>query len=67
VSAPDGLRRVHDFGPVLVKGSPEGEFVDGASKPFDGDCDGLAWDGTHLWILDSANRQICMIERVGGL
>jgi len=32
-------------------------------KPFDGRCEGLAWDGKHLWALDNTGKRICVIEK----
>lgn len=61
-ATPDGVWQMHDFGPVMVKNSFEGELLDWGERPF-GDSRGLAWDGENLWALDDANNRICIIER----
>ena len=35
----------------------------GKGAPVDGPCDGIGFDGKHLWALDAANKRICMIEK----
>ena len=60
----EGIWCLHDFGPIMIRSTPEGWFLDWAEKPFQGECAGLAWDGQNLWALDAKEQRLCVIERV---
>ena len=62
-ATPDGIWQAHDFGPVMVKNSTEGKLLDWAEQPFDGRCDGIAFDGERLWALDAVNHRVRAIEK----
>lgn len=49
--------------PLIIKSNLKGGYVDSGEKPFDGRCDGLAWDGKRLWALDNEQKRICVIEK----
>ena len=51
------------WAPYIMKNDRNGQLLDWGEKPFEGQCDGLAWDGQSLWALDSASQRICMIEK----
>lgn len=68
-AAPDGVWHCDIWAPGIMKTSLEGRtphdgnLIEWAEKPFDGQVDGLAYDGENLWALDNANKRICVIER----
>lgn len=51
------------WAPYIMKNDLEGALLDFGEKPFDGRCDGLAWDGKRLWGLDARNGRVCAIEK----
>ncbi len=61
--AGDGIWHTVAYVPLLFKSDFNGELLDWAEWPFEGHCDGLAWDGQLLWALDSEGRRVCAIER----
>jgi hypothetical protein len=68
-AVPDGVWHCDIWAPGIMKTSLEGRtphdghLIEWAEKPFDGRCDGLAWDGEDLWALDNTNKRVCIIER----
>ena len=60
---PDGVWEIDAFAPSIIKSDFEGKLLEWGEKPFDGRCDGLAWDGEHLWALDAKAKRICVIEK----
>ncbi len=68
-AAPDGVWHCDIWAPGIMKTSLEGRtphdgnLVEWAEKPFDGQVNGLAHDGQNLWALDNANKRICVIEK----
>jgi hypothetical protein len=62
-AAPDGVWHVDAFAPIIARTSFDGKLLEWGEKPFDGRCDGLAWDGEHLWALDCEGKRICVIEK----
>jgi len=64
LSAADGdVWHVDFWAPAIIKSDLNGRLLDWGEKPFDGRCEGLAWDGKHLWALDNAGKRICVIEK----
>ena len=53
------------WAPALIKSGLDrhGHLLDWGEKPFDGRCDGIAFDGKHLWALDRKGKRICAIEK----
>ena len=62
---PDGVWHLDDFAPLLIKNSHKGKVLDWADKPFEGRCDGIAWNGNDLWALDAKTKRIGIIRRRG--
>ena len=68
-AAPDGVWHCDIWAPGIMKTSLEGRtphdgnLVEWAEKPFDGQVNGLAHDGESLWALDAAGGRVCVIER----
>ena len=68
-AVPDGVWHFDVWAPAMVKTGFEGAtphdgpLLDWAEKPFDGQVNGLAWDGENLWALDAAAGRICAINR----
>ena len=59
----DGVWHTDVWAPAIIKSDLEGKLLDWGEKPFEGRCDGLAWDGEHLWALDAKGKRICAIEK----
>ena len=59
----EGVWHSDVWAPAIIKTDFQGTLLDWGEKPFDGRCDGIAWDGKHLWALDRANKRICIIEK----
>jgi hypothetical protein len=51
------------WAPSIIKSDLSGRLLDWGEKPFNGSVNGLAWDGEHLWALDSKSKRICVIEK----
>ena len=51
------------WAPAIIKSDLNGRLLDWGEKPFDGNVNGLAWDGEKLWALDNAQKRICVIEK----
>ena len=53
------------WAPALIKSGLDrhGHLLDWGEKPFDGRCDGIAFDGRRLWALDRQGKRICVIEK----
>jgi hypothetical protein len=62
-AADDGVWHIDAFAPMIAHTRADGSLADWGEKPFDGECDGLAWDGKRLWALDKKARRICVIEK----
>ena len=50
------------WAPAIIKSDFQGRFLDWGERPF-GWVQGLAWDGRHLWALDSDQKRLCEIEK----
>jgi hypothetical protein len=59
----NGVWHIDAFAPIIAKTSFEGKLLEWGEKPFNGRCDGLAWDGKQLWALDTEGKRICVIEK----
>ena len=64
-ATPGGVWHIDGWAPALIKSgtTQHGQLLDWGEKPFDGRCDGLAFDGTQLWALDAKNKRISVIEK----
>ena len=49
------------FAPVMVRTNMNGDLLDWAERPFG--FNPIAWDGQDLWVLDTSNRRLHLIER----
>jgi hypothetical protein len=63
-AAGEGIWHSVAYVPLLFRSDLSGGLLDWAEWPFEGHCDGLAWDGQLLWALDNEGRRVCAIERV---
>ena len=59
----DSVWCVRDFAPLILRTHVKGKLLDWGETPFEGGCNGLAWDGKHLWALDGKGKRISIIER----
>jgi len=61
----DAVWHLDVWAPALIKSGlgRHGHLLDWGEKPFDGRCDGIAFDGTRLWALDRKGQRICAIEK----
>jgi hypothetical protein len=68
-AVPGGVWHFDVWAPAMMKTSLEGKtphdgaLLDWGEKPFEGRCNGLAWDGESLWALDAENGRICAIRK----
>jgi hypothetical protein len=62
-AAQNGVWHIDAFAPLIARTDDKGKLMEWGEKPFDGRCDGLAWDGKQLWALDSEAKRICVIEK----
>ncbi|MFC1525408.1 hypothetical protein ACFL6X_01200 [Candidatus Latescibacterota bacterium] len=49
--------------PLLIRSDAEGKLLDFGDVPFAEGVAGIAFDGEHLWALNSADRRVCMLEK----
>ena len=62
--ADQGVWHDDGFVPLLIESDRNGwRLLDWGERPFEGRCNGMAWDGEHLWALDTENSRICLIEK----
>ncbi len=59
----EGFWRFDWLAPLLLKTDGEGKLIEYGDRPFGRAVKGIAHDGEHLWVLDSAAKRICAIER----
>ena len=64
-ATPDGVWHIDGWAPALIKSgtTKHGHLLDWGEKPFDGHCQGIAFDGKQLWALDAKGKRICVIEK----
>jgi hypothetical protein len=67
VIAPEGeaVWHVDLWVPFLIKSGldSDGHFLDCIERPFGQAMGGVGFDGQHLWVLNSEDKRICLIER----
>ena len=62
-AAGDGVWHFDCSLPILARSGLDGQLLDWGERPFDGLCDGLAWDGQRLWAHDPTQKRLCVIEK----
>jgi hypothetical protein len=60
----DAVWHVDLWAPFVIKSGldDDGQYLDSIENPCSRGMGGVGFDGEHVWVLDRANRRLCMIE-----